>query len=173
MKVCRMSDRKQCRRKEIVWEDPTIVVSVGHRARGVDFLTAIQLGKLPLPPVMSLLAMVFNQISNGQVTIDYVPHESQYNPLGSVHGGIIATLLDSVMSCAVHTTLPAQRGYSTLEIKIYYARPVTLERPPLRATGRVLHVGRRTATAEGFLRDNAQRMYAHGTSTCLLIDHAT
>jgi uncharacterized protein (TIGR00369 family) len=96
------------------------------------------------------------------------PPEFHYNPLASVHGGIVATLLDSVMGCAVHSKLPRGRGYTTVEIKVNYVRPVTAATGRVRAEGTTIHVGRQIATAEGRLVDAAGRLYAHATTTCLV-----
>ena len=90
------------------------------------------------------------------------------NVMGNVHGGICATLLDSVMGCAVHSTLPARAGYTTLELKVNYVRPVSIAGSHLLAEGTTIHVGSRTATAEGRVTDDAGRLVAHGTTTCLL-----
>jgi uncharacterized protein (TIGR00369 family) len=116
------------------------------------------------------MGMTFAEISHGLVVMNLTPQECQYNMLGTIHGGVMATLLDSVMGCAVHSTLPARGGYSTVEIKVNYVRPITLEEKFLRAEGRILHAGRRIVTAEGAVRDSKNRLYAHGTSSCLLRD---
>jgi uncharacterized protein (TIGR00369 family) len=99
-----------------------------------------------------------------------LPAEEHYNPIGSVHGGIIATLLDSVMGCAVHSLLPQGRGYTTLEIKVNYLRAVTHATGRITAEGSALHLGRQMATAEARLRDGSDRLYAHATTTCLVFD---
>ncbi len=98
------------------------------------------------------------------------PQESQYNPIGSVHGGIIATVLDSVMGCAVHTKLPVARAYTTLEIKVNYLRGVNRETGPMKAIGRVIHLGRQTAMAEASLWDASGRLSAQASTTCLIFE---
>jgi uncharacterized protein (TIGR00369 family) len=127
-------------------------------------------GRRPPAPIMSLTGMSFSEVSSGLVVMSLAPQECHYNMLGAVHGGVVATLLDSVMGCAVHSTLPAGRGYTTVEIKVNYVRPLTVDIDSLRAEGRVLHAGRRIATAEAALRDGANRLYAHGTTTCLMLE---
>ncbi|HEX5705724.1 MAG TPA: PaaI family thioesterase, partial [Pyrinomonadaceae bacterium] len=96
------------------------------------------------------------------------PEEYHYNPIGVVHGGLAATLLDSAMGCAVHSTLPAGAGYTTLEIKVNFVRPLTTETRGVRCEARVVYVGGRTATAEGRVTDEQGKLYAHGTTTCLI-----
>jgi uncharacterized protein (TIGR00369 family) len=98
------------------------------------------------------------------------PREFHYNPLGTVHGGMLATLLDTATGCAVHTTLPAGVGYTSMDLSVKYLRPVTVESGTLRCVGTVLQRGRRTALAEARLTDGADRLVAHATSTCLLFD---
>jgi uncharacterized protein (TIGR00369 family) len=109
-------------------------------------------------------------VSEGRVVFIGTPTRAHYNPLGTVHGGWAATLLDSCMGCAVHTTLPAGKGYTTLEIKISYLRAMTDKTGTVRAEGVVLHAGRRSALAEGKLIDAAGKLLAHGTTTCMIFD---
>ena len=96
------------------------------------------------------------------------PGEQHYNPIGAVHGGIITTILDSVMGCAVHSTLPAGVGYTTLELKVNFVRAVTHRVGPLRCEGKVVHGGRQVATADATLTDLNGKLYAHATSTCMI-----
>jgi len=98
------------------------------------------------------------------------PQRMHYNPLGSVHGGYHATVLDSAMGCAVHSTLEAGKGYTTLELKINFVRALTDATGPIRAEAKVIHVGRQVATAEGRIVDGKGRLYSHGTTTCLIFD---
>jgi uncharacterized protein (TIGR00369 family) len=158
------------RRQEICWEDPASLGTASREISGLELLQDMLAGRRPAAPIMSLMGMTFAEISHGLVVMSLTPQECQYNMLGTVHGGVMATLLDSVMGCAVHSTLPARGGYSTVEIKVNYVRPITLEVNSLRAEGRVLHAGRRIVTAEGAVRDSTNHLYAHGTSTCLLFD---
>ncbi|KAA0024789.1 PaaI family thioesterase [Antrihabitans cavernicola] len=123
------------------------------------------------PPsgIGKLLGMAVRAVDEGTVSFAVTTSPDFANPLGSVHGGICATLLDSAMGCAVHTTLPAGVGYSTLEIKVNYIRSVPIDAGELVAIGTVIHRGRTTATAEGKVVDSAGRLIAHGSTTCIIL----
>lgn len=133
---------------------------------GLDFLTAIMEGRLPTPPMAETLHFRLAKVEHGAVTFRGQPGPLFYNPIGTVHGGYAATLLDSCMACAVHSTLPVGTGYTTLEIKVNLVRPITEATGPVDAGGKVIHVGRTTATAEGRLTDGQGKLLAHGTTTC-------
>jgi uncharacterized protein (TIGR00369 family) len=164
---------KTVRRREIQWEDPAILATASREADGLEPLQDMLTGRRLPAPIMSLMGMAFSEVSSGLVVMGLAPRECHYNMLGTVHG-VIATLLDSVMGCAVHSTLPAGRGYTTIEIKVNYVRPLTVDTDSLRAEGRVLHAGRRIATAQAALRDGANRLYTHATNTtCLLSEVGT
>ena len=124
------------------------------------------------PNIRRLLGMRFDEIDHGRVVMSLKTRPDFANPLGTVHGGIAATLLDSVLGCAVHTTLPAGAGYTTLELKINYIRPVQTNGQTLTATGTVIHSGRRTATAEGKVLDGHDKLIAHATTTCIILPAA-
>lgn len=121
------------------------------------------------PSIGRLLGMRFDELEHGRVVISVQTRPDFANPLGIVHGGIAATLLDSVASCAVHTTLPAGVSYTTLELKVNYVRAVQTSGETLTATGTVIHAGRRVATAEGRVVDDRDRLIAHATITCLIL----
>ena len=133
-----------------------------------EFFDGIGRGELPSPPIGHLLDFVPLEWSSGRFVFQGTPDARHYNPLGSVHGGYAATLLDSCMGCAVHTTLKAGQGYTSLEIKVNFVRPVMDTTGRVRAEGRVIHVGRTTATAEGKLIDANGKLLAHGTTTCII-----
>ena len=135
---------------------------------GMTMFTEMLAGRLPAPPICRTLGMALAEIEPGRVVFAYTPVFEHYNPLGSVHGGIVATLLDSVMGCCVHTTLKAGTGYTTVEIKVNYVRAMTDKTGPVRAEGRIINVGSRIATSEGKLMDATGRLLAHGTTTCLI-----
>jgi uncharacterized protein (TIGR00369 family) len=135
---------------------------------GIDFLRAIVAGKLPAPPISATLGFAITEVSEGFVRFEMTPQLKHYNPIGVVHGGVAATLLDSCMSCAVQTQAPLGTGYTTLEIKINYVRALTDKTGPIKAEGRTLYVGRRAGTAEGKIIDANGTLYAHGTTTCLM-----
>jgi uncharacterized protein (TIGR00369 family) len=136
---------------------------------GLDTMRAVVSGALPHPPIGALLRIRMTEADEGRVVCSLEPGEDQYNPIGSVHGGVIGTLMDSAMSCAVHSTLPAGTGYTTLEMKANFLRPVTSRTGPLTCEGKVVHAGSRVATAECRVIDGAGRLYAHGTVTCLVL----
>lgn len=163
-------DLSATRQRLVRWEDPQALAAAGRRLGGRDFLEAIRSGALPRPPVAALVDFITDLVEEGRVVMSMLPAEEHYNPIGSMHGGIIATLLDSVMGCAVHSLLPPGRGYTTLEIKVNYVRAVTRATGRVTAEGAVLHLGRQMATGEARLRDAANRLYAHATTTCLVFD---
>lgn len=135
---------------------------------GQELLTGIMKGTLPAPPIQQTLDFRPVQVERGYMVFAGIPKFDYYNPLGSVHGGYTAALLDSCMACAVHSTLEIGYSYATLEVKISYVRPITVDTGEVRAEGKVIHVGKRIATAEGRLLDSAGKLYAHGTTTCLI-----
>ena len=158
------------RERTIRWEDPGALAEAGRSISGRDFLDAILRGELPAPPICHLVDFAFERVDDGRVTMLLTPQESHYNPIGSVHGGIIATILDSVMGCAVHTKLPSGRSYTTLEMKVNYLRSVNRESGPMSAIGWVVHLGRQTAVAEATLSDARGKLFAQASTTCLIFD---
>jgi len=139
---------------------------------GLEFLQAMAAGELPGPPITRTLAFRLVEVERGRAVFEGVPSLEHYNPLGTVHGGYSATLLDSCMGCAVHSTLPKGTGYTTLEFKVNLVRAITKDTGAVRAEGKVLHAGRRAATAEGRLTDAGGRLLAHATTTCMIFDLA-
>jgi uncharacterized protein (TIGR00369 family) len=137
---------------------------------GVDFVRAIFDGKLPAPPIMQAIEPFDSTAEPGVVVMHSIPGFRHYNPIGWVHGGYAATLLDSAMGLAVHSMLPAGTGYTTLEFKISFIRGMTRDTGAVRTEGRTLNVGRRTATAEARITDAQGRLLAHATTTCLVFD---
>ena len=139
---------------------------------GLDFVRAIFSGKLPAPPIMQTVEPFDSTADPGLVVMYSVPGFRHYNPIGSVHGGYAAILLDSAMGLAVHSMLPAGSGYTTLEFKISFIRGMTKDTGPVRTEGKVLNVGRRAATAEARITDSKGRLLAHATTTCLVFEIA-
>ena len=137
---------------------------------GLDFVRAIFSGKLPPPPIMQTIEPFDQTAEPGVVVFHSVPGFRHYNPIGSVHGGYAAILLDSAMGLAVHSALPAGSGYTTLEFKISFIRGMTENTGPVRTEGRTLNVGRRAATAEARITDAKGRLLAHATTTCLVFE---
>ena len=156
------------RRRTVVWEDPTSGVGAAEEMSGLEYLRAIARGELPAAPMADLMGFGFYEIEEGRVVFECVPAEYHYNPIGAVHGGLACTLADSAMGCAVHTMLPAGTGYTTLEIKTNLLRPITVETGRLLCEGKAIHVGKRVATAEARLTDEAGKLYAHAITTCMV-----
>ena len=134
---------------------------------GLEFLRRIAEGEAPQPPICHTLGFRLAAVGTGFALFTMTPAFRHYNPIGTVHGGVAATLLDSCMSCALQTNLEAGLGYTTLEFKVNLVRPITETTGPIRAEGRSLHVGRRSGTAEGKVLDANGTLLAHGTTTCL------
>ena len=153
----------------VEWEDPVALAEAGRRMPGIDFLRAIRDGRLPAPPIARLLGFELVEVEPGHAVFELVPGEHHYNPIGAVHGGLAMTLLDSAMGCAVQTQLPAGGGYTTLEAKTNLVRPITSATGRLRAIGKLVHAGKRVATAEGRLEDAQGKLYAHAVTTCLVL----
>jgi uncharacterized protein (TIGR00369 family) len=137
---------------------------------GLDFVRAIFSGQLPEPPIMQTVQPFDCTAEPGAIVIHSVPGMRHYNPIGSVHGGYAAILLDSAMGLAVHSMLPVGSGYTTLEFKISFIRGMTSETGAVRTEGKVLHFGRRAATAEARILDAKGRLLAHATTTCLVFE---
>jgi uncharacterized protein (TIGR00369 family) len=135
---------------------------------GMEVFEAIRRGELPTPPIGHLLGFMAIDFEPGRFVFQGVPRMDHYNPLGIVHGGYAATLLDSCVGCAIHTMLPAGTGYTTLELKVNYIRAMTDRTGPVRAEGKVISVGRQTGVAEGRLTDSTGRLLAYASTTCLV-----
>ncbi|MFL6159849.1 MAG: PaaI family thioesterase [Marmoricola sp.] len=138
---------------------------------GLETMQLIVDGVLPPPGIALLLGMSLVEIGDGVATFELTPDERMMNPIGSIHGGIAATLLDSCLGCAVHTTLPAGVGYTTAQLNVHYLRAMQPGTGPVRATGTVIHRGRTQSTAEARLYDAGGKLYAHATTTCLVLPH--
>ena len=136
---------------------------------GLEVMQGIAAGELPPPPIAALLGMEVEEVGDGFATFTFEPDARMLNPIGSVHGGIAATLLDSCMGCAVHTTLAPGVGYTTAQLNLHYLRAMQPGMGLVRAVGTVLHRGRRQSTAEARLFDATGRLLAHGTTTCLIL----
>lgn len=136
---------------------------------GLEYLQSIQDGINPLPPICQTLDFDPVSMEDGKAVFSVIPSEFHYNPIGVVHGGLLSTLCDSAMGCAIHTKLAAGVGYTTLELKVNLVRPVTAKTGKLVCTGTVIHVGRSVATAEARVEDAQGKLYAHATSTCMIL----
>lgn len=158
------------RTRTFSWSDPRRNAAELGRRSGLELLQAMSRGELPAPPVMHLLGMEGLQAEEGRVVVTMRAQEFHYNPLGGVHGGILATLLDTAAACAVHSTLPAGIGYTSLDLTTKFLRPVSVDSGLLRCEGTVISRGRRTALAQSQLTDAQGRLLAHATSSCLIFD---
>ena len=154
---------------EVKWEDPIALAQAAHKMSGIEFLRAIRDRRLPAPPIAQLLGFALVEVEPGHAEFEVTPGEQHYNPIGVVHGGLAMTLLDSAMGCAVQTQMPAGGGYTTLEAKTNLVRAITAETGALRAIGKLVHLGKRIATAEARLEDAAGKLYAHATTTCIVL----
>ena len=147
---------------------PRDVAASGRELAGMDYIQAIVTGELPAPPISELMGFRLVLAEPGRAVFEMEPGPQHYNPIGSVHGGVALTLLDSAMGCAVHTLLAAGVGYTTLEVKTNFVRPITAETGVIQCEGIVIHQGSRIATAEGKLTDASGKLLEHGTTTCLI-----
>jgi uncharacterized protein (TIGR00369 family) len=158
------------RRRELVWQDPVPSAAAGATMAGIDYMRSVSAGEVPPPPIAVLLRMGPTRIEEGSVSFEGTPAEEHYNPIGVVHGGYASTILDSVLGCAVHTTLDAGVAYTTLTLETKFVRPITRETGKVRAEAEVVHRGRTQATAEARLvAADSGKLLASGTSTCLII----
>ena len=150
------------------WRDPREGLAALPSTDGIDYLRMMAAGDIPPAPMAGHIRMQLVEVERGAVTFHCHPDESHYNPLGTVHGGLVCTLLDSALGCAAHTTLPAGTGYTSIEIKINYLRPVTPDSGPLICVGRVTKEGRRVTFAEGEVRDKTGRAVATASGSLLI-----
>ncbi len=135
---------------------------------GYEQLLAMGDGRLPPPPIAATMGLVNFTGDRGAISVDLVPEERHYNPLGSVHGGVLSTMLDTAAGCSVHSTLGVGEGYTSLDLTVKFLRPATVESGLLRAVGRVIQRGRRTALAEAQVFDAHGKLVAHATSSCMI-----
>jgi uncharacterized protein (TIGR00369 family) len=155
--------------RNISWIDPAASAEEARSLCGIDFVRNLMQGQIPPPPVFELLGIRVVRVAQGEVDCELVPAEFHYNPMGGVHGGIISTLLDSVMGLAVCTQLPLGSLFATVELKVNFVRPISVKTGVLLACGNIIHPGSRVATAEARLTDQAGKLYAHSTATCLVL----
>ena len=162
-----METRKK-RSLTVTWEDPFEAMRAAPGKTGLELLSEMAAGRLPKPPMAELMGFTGVHFEEGKAVFEGVPGEHLYNPIGVVHGGYAMTLLDSAMGVAVHTTLKAGERYTTLETKVNFVRPITLDTGLVRAEGNVIHRGGTIATADGRLTSADGKLLAHGTTTCLI-----
>jgi len=159
------------RKRTFSWDDPMTGAKAAQSMSGLQYLEAMRDGHLPLPPLLHTLDFHVASLAKGEVAFAFMPQEFHYNPIGSVHGGVISAILDSATGCALHSTLEAGVGYTTLELKVNFLRAVTPAKGELRAVGKVIHAGKRTALTEAQLVDARGTLYAHAVSTCMILEH--
>jgi uncharacterized protein (TIGR00369 family) len=145
-----------------------VTLDVLRATDGLSFLKAMIDGKILQPPMTATLGFRLTDAEHGRAVFTGVPRYEYYNPLGSVHAGFAATLLDSALGCAVHSTLAKGETYVTAEFKLNLVRPLTKDTGTVTAEGRIVHRGRTLGTSEGYLRDVAGKLYAHATTTCII-----
>jgi uncharacterized protein (TIGR00369 family) len=158
------------RTRTVTWHEPGPTTAKGLAMPGIDYLRAVVDGVFPVPPMESQWLLDFVDVEPGRVTVTYRPDESAYNGLGTVHGGLLCTLLDVVTGCALHSTLPQGKGYTSIEIKVNYLKPVSARSGLLTATGTVVKSGARVGFSEGVVVDGSGKMVANATSTFLVFE---
>lgn len=164
-----MTVHDTARTRVVTWADPTATVAAALGRTGLEFIRAMAAGEVPPPPIMSTIGARLDRVAAGEVVFTLEPAEYHYNPIGSVHGGVYATLLDSATGCAVHTMLPADVGYTSLDLAVKFLGPMRVDTGTVTCTGKVVHLGSRTALAEARIESAAGRLLATATSSCLLI----
>jgi uncharacterized protein (TIGR00369 family) len=152
------------------WDDPLQTAAAGLAMDGLTFVEAMRSGKIPPPPIAGTLGFTLAEVSEGRAVFQLEPADFHYNPIGSVHGGVYATLLDSAAGCAVQTTLPVGARYTTLDLTVKFLRGIQAGGGTLSCEGTLLHRGRRTALAQAQITDDAGRLYAHATSSLMIFD---
>lgn len=157
------------RTRQTNWEDPHALAQAGRGLSGIEYLRKLIARELPPPPIATLMNFNLAEISEGRAVFVCEPGEYHYNPIGLVHGGLAATLLDSAMGCAIHSMLPVGVSYTTLEINVNFIRALSADSGIVRCEGHAIHVGGRTATAEGKVFDARGKLCAHATTTCLIM----
>lgn len=158
------------RNRTIEWSDPRSAADAARSRSGLEFLQAMVDGEIPQPPVMSTIGGRLESVSAGTAVFTLTPAEFHYNPIGSVHGGMYCTLLDSAAACAVHSMLPAGVAYTSLDLSVRFIGAISVETGPVRCTGTVTHLGRRTALAEARLTSSTGKLLATATSNCLILN---
>jgi uncharacterized protein (TIGR00369 family) len=157
------------RSRTVTWEDPIPALAASRELDGLTYLRALIAGEFPPPPISRLLDFWLVSADPGEAVFECTVGEHHYNPLGMVHGGLACTLLDSVVGCAAHTTMPAGVGYTSIDLNVSYLRPILATTGLLRAHGRVVKGGQRVVFAEGSLTDAAGTVFATATSSLLVL----
>jgi uncharacterized protein (TIGR00369 family) len=157
------------RSRTLEWSDPVATAAAGAEMSGLDYMRALVAGELPAPPIAVVMNMGPIELEEGRVVFAGEPGEEHYNPIGIVHGGYAATILDSALGCAVHTTLPVGVGYTSLGLEVKYLRPISRDTGRVLCEGSVTYRGRKQATAEARLTaEESGKLLATGTSTLMI-----
>jgi uncharacterized protein (TIGR00369 family) len=156
------------RTRVVEWQDPRAALDLRYRMNGLEYLQGVVDGRIPAPPIARLMDIRLVEVERGRAVFEMTPDESHYNPLGMVHGGVAATILDSAMGCSLHSWLEPDDRYTTIEMKVNYLKAMTTATGRVRGIGTIVHVGRTTALSEGRLVGEDDTLYAHATSTLLI-----
>jgi uncharacterized protein (TIGR00369 family) len=165
-----VSSPETSRSRTLTWQDPVATAAAGATMTGIEYMSAIVKGEMPPPPIAVTMLLRPVELEEGRVVFEGEPGEEHYNPIGVVHGGYAATLLDSALGCAVHTTLPAGVGYTSLGLEAKYVRPISRDTGRVLCEASVLYRGRKQATAEATLTAaESGKLLASGTATCMIL----
>ncbi len=157
------------RTRTVTWYDPLPTATAAASMSGIDFLSGLRDGTGPPPPIASLLGMRIRDVEPGRVVFEYEPDDSVYNSIGMVHGGVVCTLADTVIGCAVHSTLEAGVGYTSIDLQVTYLRPLTSTSGLVVATGTVVKPGHRVAFGRAEIVDGTGKLVAQATGSCLVM----
>jgi uncharacterized protein (TIGR00369 family) len=157
------------RTRVITWEDPLLTAAAARERSGLELIQAMASGVVPPPPVANTIGGRLDSVAEGEVVFSFEPAEFHYNPIGTVHGGVYSTLLDSAMGCAVHTLLPVNVGYTSLDLSVRFLGAMRVGTGRVTCTGTVVHLGRRTALAEARIETDTGKLLATATSSCLVL----
>jgi uncharacterized protein (TIGR00369 family) len=158
------------RKRKHEWVNPLELAAKARTMPGFDFLNGILKSEIPPAPIASTLDFRPHSLEKGKAVFEFEPKEFHYNPIGSVHGGVIATVLDTVMGCSLQSALLQGVVYTTLELKVNFLKAVTINSGVMKSTGKIIHLGKTTALVEADLKDEAGKLYAHAVSTCMIIN---
>jgi uncharacterized protein (TIGR00369 family) len=163
------TDSEGVRSRTFTWSDPARVRLHLRGLDGYERLAAMQRGDASPPPAVAMLGLELDELERGRTVFSMTADEAYENPMGTMHGGVVATLVDTAMGCAVSSTLPADAGFTTLELSTNFVRAITQSTGRIYAEGRVVHAGGRVVTTEARVYDDTDTLYAHAKSTCLVL----
>lgn len=164
-----MENTDVVRSRAYAWSDPRLGAEIAATMSGYDYLKSIADGTIAVPPIMNLMGIEKFSVEPGFIKIEFLPKEYHYNTIGGVHGGVFSTLLDSALSCAVHSTLAQGVGYATIDLKVSFIRGISIETGLVFCEGRVVHSGKKTALAEGKIVDSSGKLFATASATCIIL----